>query len=109
MTEENLQAALKKFEELVREQSARSDRIKAEKDFIDYDKLDKIIIGVAPDPYDPEKDSEEEIRAKARDFVARFCSDPSKVCIINRYFSPYLNGAYAEELYKASRLVYENN
>lgn len=46
MTEENLQAALKKFEELVREQSARSDRIKAEKDFIDYEKLDKIIIGV---------------------------------------------------------------
>lgn len=46
MTEENLQAALQKFEELVREQSARSDRIKAEKDFIDYDKLDKIIIGV---------------------------------------------------------------
>lgn len=46
MTEENLQAALKKFEELVREQSARSDRIKAEKEFIDYDKLDKIIIGV---------------------------------------------------------------
>ena len=43
MTEENLQAALKKFEELVREQSARSDRIKAEKDFIDYEKLDKII------------------------------------------------------------------
>lgn len=46
MTEENLQAALKKFEELVCEQSARSDRIKAEKDFIDYEKLDKIIIGV---------------------------------------------------------------
>ena len=46
MTEENLQAALKKFEELVREQSARSDKIKADKEFIDYDKLDKIIIGV---------------------------------------------------------------
>lgn len=46
MTEENLQQALKKFEELVREQSARSDRIKAEKDFVDYESLDKIIIGV---------------------------------------------------------------
>lgn len=46
MTEENLQAAVKKFEELVREQSARSDRIKAEKEFLDFDKLDKIIIGV---------------------------------------------------------------
>ena len=40
MTEENLQAALKKFEALVREQSERSDRIKADKEFIDYDKLD---------------------------------------------------------------------
>lgn len=47
MTEENLQEALKKFEALVREQSERSDRIKAQKDSIDYDKLDKIVIGVA--------------------------------------------------------------
>ena len=46
MTEENLQAAVKKFEELVREQSSRSDKIKAEKEFLDFDKLDKIIIGV---------------------------------------------------------------
>ena len=46
MTEENLQAAVKKFEELVREQSARSDKIKAEKEFLDFDKLDKIIISV---------------------------------------------------------------
>ena len=30
----------------MREQYERSDRIKADKDFIDYDKLDKIIIGV---------------------------------------------------------------
>ena len=70
---------------------------------------DKIIIGVAPDPYDPEKDSEETIRAKAREFVDHFCGDPNKVCFINRYFAPLLCGAYAEELYKASRLVYENN
>lgn len=46
MTEKNLQAAVKKFEELVREQSARSDKIKAEKEFLDFDKLNKIIIGV---------------------------------------------------------------
>ncbi len=46
MTEEQLQKALKSFELLVREQSARSDRIKAEKDFVDYNSLDKIIIGV---------------------------------------------------------------
>ncbi|HIU35393.1 MAG TPA: isocitrate/isopropylmalate dehydrogenase family protein [Candidatus Fimenecus excrementigallinarum] len=46
MTEEQLQKALQSFEALVREQSARSDRIKAQKDFVDYDSLDKIIIGV---------------------------------------------------------------
>lgn len=46
MTESELQAALKKFEELIREQSARSDRIKADNEYIDYSKLDKIIIGV---------------------------------------------------------------
>ncbi len=46
MTEEQLQKALQSFEALVREQSARSDRIKAQKDFVNYDSLDKIIIGV---------------------------------------------------------------
>lgn len=69
---------------------------------------DKIIIGVALDPYDSEKDSEEEIRAKADAFVQEFCTDPQKVCIVNRYFAPYLRDAYAEELYKASRLAYHN-
>ena len=46
MTEAQLQATLEKFEDLVREQAARSDKIKADKEFIDYEKLDKIIIGV---------------------------------------------------------------
>lgn len=46
MTEEQLKAAVAKFEALVREQSERSDRIKADKDFIDYSKLDKLTIGV---------------------------------------------------------------
>ena len=70
---------------------------------------DKIILGVYPDPYDIEKDSDEVIRAKAREFVKKVCSDPKKVCILNRNFSPYLRGVYAEELYKASRIMYENN
>ena len=69
---------------------------------------DQIIIGVNPDAYDPENDSEEVIRAKARAFVEKFCSNPKKICIVNRYFSPYLQGVYAEELYKASRQIYEN-
>ena len=44
--EANIKSAVAHFEALVREQYERSDRIKADKDFIDYDKLDKIIIGV---------------------------------------------------------------
>lgn len=46
MNEQKIQDAVKKFEALVREQIERSDRIKAQKDFVDYQNLDKIIIGV---------------------------------------------------------------
>lgn len=46
MTEQNIQNAISKFEALVREQLERSDRIKAQGDFVDFDKLDQIIIGV---------------------------------------------------------------
>ncbi len=46
MNEAYIKAATEKFEALVREQQARAERIKAEKDFVDYEKLDKIIIGV---------------------------------------------------------------
>ena len=46
MTETQLQEAVKKFETLVREQSARSDAIKQQGDFLDFSKLDKLTIGV---------------------------------------------------------------
>ncbi len=46
MTELQIKNAVEKFEALIREQSDRSDKIKAQGDFVDYDKLDKIIIGV---------------------------------------------------------------
>lgn len=46
MDEAKIKSAVEHFEALVREQYERSDRIKADKDFIDYEKLDKIIIGV---------------------------------------------------------------
>ena len=46
MTEAQLKNAVEKFEALVREQNERSDRIKAQGDFTDFEKLDKIIIGV---------------------------------------------------------------
>jgi len=46
MTQAQLQQALVKFEDLVREQSARAEEIKTQGDFTDYTKLDKLIIGV---------------------------------------------------------------
>lgn len=46
MTEAQLKAAVEKFESLVREQNERSDRIKQQGDFVDYDALDQIVIGV---------------------------------------------------------------
>ncbi len=46
MTELQLQEALKKFEALVREQDERNEQIKKQGDFVDYSKLDKLIIGV---------------------------------------------------------------
>ncbi len=66
---------------------------------------DKIIIGVSPEPYKDE-DSDEKKRAMAKEFVDQFCTTPGKPCIISRYFIPKLNGAYSDELYKDSRLVY---
>ncbi len=46
MLEKEIRGALEKFELLLREQIERSDSINAQGDFIDYEKLDKIIIGV---------------------------------------------------------------
>ena len=46
MTEAQLQAAVEKFEALVREQNDRVERIGAQGDFVDYAALDSIIIGV---------------------------------------------------------------
>lgn len=69
---------------------------------------DQIIIGVKADNYDPEKDSEEKIREKAREFVQKFCTDPEKICMVNRYSGSMITGCYAEELYKESRKVYQS-
>ena len=46
MTDIQIKNAVEKFEDLIREQSDRSDKIKAQGDFVDYEKLDKIVIGV---------------------------------------------------------------
>lgn len=46
MTKEQLDAAVARFTELVKEQDERSEKIKQQGDFIDYEKLDKLTIGV---------------------------------------------------------------
>ena len=46
MTDAQLKSAVEKFEQLVREQNERSEKIKQQGDFIDYSKLDKLTIGV---------------------------------------------------------------
>ncbi len=46
MTDIEIKNAVEKFEALIKEQSERSDKIKQQGDFVDYLKLDKIIIGV---------------------------------------------------------------
>ena len=46
MTQEQIKSAVEKFEALIREQDARSEAIKQQGDFIDYDKLDKLTIGI---------------------------------------------------------------
>ena len=44
--ENSIKIAVEKFEKLLRNQLERVEKINAEKEFIDYDKLDKLIIGV---------------------------------------------------------------
>ena len=44
--EQQIKEALAKYEALIREQLARNEKIKAQKEFVDFEKLDKIIIGV---------------------------------------------------------------
>ncbi len=46
MNEAIVKAAAEKFEAVVREQLERVERMKAEKDFVDYDALDKLVIGI---------------------------------------------------------------
>ncbi len=46
MTQEQIKAAVEKFEALIREQDERSERIKNAGDFVDYEKLDKLTIGI---------------------------------------------------------------
>lgn len=46
MNNEMIKESVAKFEQLLIAQAERAERIKAEKDFVDYDALDKLVIGV---------------------------------------------------------------
>lgn len=46
MTQEQIKQAVEKFEALIKEQSERSDSIKSQGDFTDFERKDKIVIGV---------------------------------------------------------------
>ena len=63
---------------------------------------DKIIIGVMPEPFDPQTASEEEQRQKARNFVDRFMQ-PGKPATLNFNAGSMLTPAFNEELYEYSR------
>jgi hypothetical protein len=69
-----------------------------------YEKYgDQIVLGVVPDQFDPATATEEEQRAAARKFAAKFCN-PHKPCLLNMYGAAVLTPAYREELYKESRI-----
>jgi hypothetical protein len=66
---------------------------------------DKIMLGVTPDLFDPEATTEEEQRAAARAYAAKFC-DPAKPSYLNHYGGRLLTPAFREELYIRSRENY---
>ena len=66
---------------------------------------DKIIIGVIPDVFDPEKATEDEQRAAAKAFADKFCS-PAKPSYLSFHARTMLTPAFREELYKQYRINY---
>ncbi|KPU45586.1 uroporphyrinogen decarboxylase (URO-D) [Oxobacter pfennigii] len=70
-----------------------------------YEKYgDKIILGIIPDPLNPDA-SEEEQRAAAAKYVEKFCQ-PGKPSLLGFYAAPMLTPAFREEVYKLSRIRY---
>ena len=66
---------------------------------------DKILVGVMPDMFDIETTSEDEQRARAREYADRFCR-PDKPSFFNFLGSKLMTPAFREELYKQSRINY---
>ena len=66
---------------------------------------DRLLIAVIPEPFDPEKTTEEEQREAARKLADQFCT-PGKPSAFNINGVPYLTPAFSEELYRQSRINY---
>jgi hypothetical protein len=66
---------------------------------------DKLIVGVIPDHFDTAATSEEEQRARAREYADKFCR-PDKPSFYSLNAGQYLTPAFREELYKQSRINY---
>ncbi|MCL2391692.1 MAG: methyltransferase [Oscillospiraceae bacterium] len=66
---------------------------------------DKIVLGIAPEPFDIESATEEEQRAAARAYADKYCR-PDKPTYLNMYSTAFLTPAYREELYIRSRENY---
>ena len=66
---------------------------------------DKIVLGVWPDQFDPEKTSLEEQRERAREFVKMYTQE-GKPAIFGHYGRFAQTEAFTEEVYKASRQRY---
>jgi hypothetical protein len=66
---------------------------------------DKLLVGVMPDPFDPETSTEEQQREVARNYAARFCN-PQKPSFLNFNALKVQVPAFREELYRQSRIQY---
>lgn len=72
-----------------------------------YEKYgDRIVFCVWPDPFDPEKTSEEEQRAFARKFVDDF-SQPGKPAVLGVNGLWAMTPAFSDELYRYSRKKFQ--
>ncbi len=67
---------------------------------------DRILIGIMPKMSSAEEADEAQQRAEAAEFVKKFCSDPNKPCFVNKTAAREMTPAFAEELYRLSRLAY---
>jgi hypothetical protein len=76
----------------------------------DYKKIyemygDKIILAIAPEPFEGNSVSEAEQRALAREYANAFCN-PDKPTYMSIVAVSLLTPAYREELYRQSRIHY---